>query len=112
MPFLIRSGYQKDCPLSVEDVAQVNDLISIDDYEEAYLNKELKKEVHVSFTRRKIIKNLNRFLLSQTECYPIYSAPYAHGKFYSTNAHTIMCTNVHIESDERRICNSFSIRFP
>lgn len=93
---------KKDCPLSVEDAFLDKRLISIDDYEEAYLNKELKK-VRVSFTK-KDYKEFKPILdITNRDAIRYIPLHYAHGKFYSTNAHTIMCTNVHIESDEENL---------
>lgn len=93
---------KKDCPLSVEDAFLDKRLISIDDYEEAYLNKELKK-VHVSFTK-KDYKEFKPILdITNRDAIRYIPLHYAHGKFYSTNAHTIMRANVHIESDDENL---------
>ncbi len=87
---------------SLEDSYIGKQLIHVDDYEESYLNKELKK-VHVSFTK-KDYKEFKPILdITNRDAIRYIPLHYAHGKFYSTNAHTIMRANVHIESDDENL---------
>lgn len=96
------SKLKKDDVTSLADAFYGERLIYLDDYEEAYLNKELKK-VRVSFTK-KDYKEFKPILdITNRDVIRYIPLHYAHGKFYSTNAHTIMCTNVHIESDEENL---------
>lgn len=93
---------KKDSPLSIEDTFLDKRLISIDDYEEAYLNKELKK-VHVSFTK-KDYKEFKAILdITNRDAIRYIPLQYANGKFYATNAHTIMSADIHIENDEENL---------
>lgn len=93
---------KKDSPLSIEDTFLDKRLISIDDYEEAYLNKDLKK-VHVSFTK-KDYKEFKPILdITNRDAIRYIPLHYANGKFYATNAHTIMSADIHIENEEENL---------